>query len=168
MILENILERPATYLHEIVSDMKQVTGTEVDEATVCRFLKKNNFSRKTLQHTALQRNAELRAKFLSDCSVYTPEQLVFIDETGSDSMRKFGYGLVGKRASTTTLLVRGVRYSSIAILTTEGIQDSYITPHNVNADKFEDFVDKCLLPHLMPFKVGREVAKIAVKRLMNN
>ena len=26
-------------------DMKQVTGTEVDEATVCRFLKKNNFSR---------------------------------------------------------------------------------------------------------------------------
>ena len=52
VILENILTRPSTYLQEIVHDMKQVTGIEVDEATVCRFLKKNNFSRKKLQQVA--------------------------------------------------------------------------------------------------------------------
>ena len=35
-----LLTRPSTYLRERVDDMKPVTGTEVDEATVCRFLKK--------------------------------------------------------------------------------------------------------------------------------
>ena len=39
--------------------MKPVTGTEVDEATVCRFLKKNNFSKEKLQQVALQQSAEL-------------------------------------------------------------------------------------------------------------
>ena len=116
VILENILTRPSTSLREIVHDMKQVTGTEVNEATVCRFLKKNNFSRKKLQQVALQRSAELRSEFLSDCSVYNPEMLVFLDETGCDrrnSLRKSGYSLVGKRAPSTSLLVRGVRYSAI-------------------------------------------------------
>ena len=133
-------------------DMKQVTGIEVDEATVCSFLKK--FSRKKLQQVALQRSAELQSEFLSDCSVYNPEMLVFLDETGCDrcsSLRKFGYSLVGKCAPSTSLLVRGVRYSAIGILTVEGIQDSYITYQNIDAEKFEDFVDKCLVPRLTPF-----------------
>ena len=45
----------------------------------------------------------------------------------------------------------GVRYSAIGILTVEGIQDSYITSQNIDAEKFEDFVDKCQVPRLMPF-----------------
>ena len=80
--------------------------------------------------------------------------LVFLDETGCDrrnSLRKFGYSLLGKRAPSTSLLVRGVRYSAIGILTVEGIQDSYITSQNIDAEKFEDFVDKCLVPCLIPF-----------------
>ena len=80
--------------------------------------------------------------------------LVFLDETACDrrsSLRKFGYSLLGKRALSTSLLVHGVRYSAIKILTVEGIQDSYITSQNTNAEKFEDFVDKCLVPRLMPF-----------------
>ena len=154
LILENILQRPSTYLQELVQDMRKITGTEVDPSTICRFLKKNNFSRKKLQRIAQQQNAELRSQFVSDCSVYKPEQLVFIDETGTDRrdcMRKFGYGLVGKRACSTSLLVRGKRFSSIAILSLEGILDSYITPETVNAEKFQEFVEKCLLRHLMPF-----------------
>ena len=74
--------------------------------------------------------------------------LPFLDETGCDrrsSLRKFGY------SPSTALLVRGVRYSAIGILTVEGIQDSYITSQNIDAEKFEDFVDKCQVPRLMPF-----------------
>ena len=116
-----------------------------------QIFEKEQLFQEKLQHVALQQNAELRSKFISDCSVYTREMLVFIDETGSDrrnSICKFGYGLVGKRASSTSLLVRGVRYSAIAILTTEGIQDRYITSGNVNAQNlmFEDFVST---PHAL-------------------
>ena len=50
VIMENILERPSTYLHELQSDLKLTTGTDVHVATICRFLQRNNFSRKKLSH----------------------------------------------------------------------------------------------------------------------
>jgi len=111
-----------------VYDIKQVTGTEVDEGAVCRFLRKNNLSRKEQQHTALQWSEELRLKFLLDHSLYSPEILLPLDEMGCDrcsSQWKFGYGLLGKRAPSVSLLVHGVRYSAIGILTAEGIQDTW-------------------------------------------
>ena len=101
--LEAVTNRPAIYLCEIQRLVEQTTGTTISESAICRFLHKNNFSRKKLQRVARQRNEELRAQFSSDCSLYLPEMLVFIDETGSDrrhTMRKFGYSLVGKSLST--------------------------------------------------------------------
>ena len=154
VIIENILERPGIYLHELQNDIKQTTGTDVDVSTICRFLKRNNFSRKKLSHIALQRNAELRSQFLTDISVYNPEMLLFVDETGCnrrDTMRKFCYSLVGKPAYSHSLLVRGKRFSAIGILSTEGILDTYITPGNVDS---EVFIDKSLLQHIMPFNGG--------------
>ena len=47
---------------------------------------------------AQQRSEVLREKFLIDCIMYTPEMLLFVDETGSDrrsAMRQFGYSLRG-------------------------------------------------------------------------
>ena len=80
--------------------------------------------------------------------------LLFIDETGCDrrdSLRKFGYSLVGKPAYSHTLLRRGKRFSAIGILSTEGILDTYITQDSVNAETFLEFIDKSLLQHIMPF-----------------
>ena len=153
LIMENILERPDMYLHVLQSDIKQTTGADVDVSTICRFLKRNNFSRKKLSHIALQRNTELRAQFLSDISVYSPDMLLFIDETGCDrrdAMRKFGYSLIGKPAYSHKLL-RGKRFSAIGILSTEGILDAYITSSNVNSETFLEFIDRSLLHHIMPF-----------------
>ena len=59
--------------------------------------------------------------------------------------------LLGKCAPSTSLLVCGIRYSATRILTVEGMQDSYIASQNIDAERFEDFVDKCLVPCLMPF-----------------
>ena len=122
VILENILTRPSTYLSaiEIVHDMKQVTGTEVDKTTVCRFLKKNS-SREKLQQVALQRSAELQSEFVSDCSVYSPEMIVFLDETRCDrrsSLRKSGYSLVGKHAPLYLCLcvVSGIQQLGFSLL----------------------------------------------------
>ena len=127
------------------------TGTHADVSTICRFLKSNKFSRKRLSHIALQRSAE---QFLSDISVYDPEMLLFIDETGSDRrnvMRKFGYSLIGKPAYSHSLLVRGKRFSAIGILSVNGILDTYISPDTITAEVFEDFIDKSLINHVMPF-----------------
>lgn len=154
LIIENILKRPNIYLHELQSDIRQITGTDVDVSTICRFLKRNNFSRKKLSYVASQRSAELRGQFLSDISVYDPDMFLFIDESGCDrrdAMRRFGYSLVGKPARSHSLLVRGKRFSAIGILSSVGLLDVHLTSDTVNSETFLEFIDRSLLRYVMPF-----------------
>ena len=95
---------------------------------------------------------------MSDISVFDPDMLIWIDETGSDrrnSIRKFGYSLRGTRPRTHVLRVSGKRYSAIPVMsTTRGIEDVYVCADSVNGDVFEDFVIQCVLPVLpviLPF-----------------
>jgi len=49
------------------------------------------------------------------------------------------------------LTVRGKHYTSTAVLTTNGVEDVYITESSVDGDVFLDFIHRCVLPILMPF-----------------
>ena len=79
---------------EIKDDVKTSTGRELDERTICRFyIRGNGFSWQKLGLIAKQCDQELCQNFVTECRAYSPEMLVFIDETGSDcrnAMRKFG------------------------------------------------------------------------------
>ena len=97
-IMEIVLEKPSVYLREIVRHIQDQTGTIVHESTICCVLKCNNFSHKRLSNIARQRNVQQRAEFQAECELYSPEMLIFVDETGCDrrdAMRKFGYSLRG-------------------------------------------------------------------------
>ena len=59
-IIATVLEKPAAYLREICMDVLLKTGATISESGVCRFLQRNNFSRKKLHHIARQRNEQLR------------------------------------------------------------------------------------------------------------
>ena len=77
-----------------------------------------------MQLVAKQHDKELRDMFAIDVSLYTSQQLVFVDETGSDcrdAVRKYGYGLRGKPPKSCKFLIRGERISSIAAMSREGI-----------------------------------------------
>ena len=79
---------------------------------------------------------------------------VFVDETGSDrrdAMRKFGYSLRGRQCVAKRLLVRGERVSAIGAITLDGILNYQFIRGTVNGDRFREFVERELLPHLMPF-----------------
>ena len=79
---------------------------------------------------------------------------VFVDETGTDrcdALRKFEYSLRGKKATSQILLVWGQGESAVRVMSAEGILDCHIVSGNVNADSFEEFVERSLLPYLMPF-----------------
>ena len=47
------------YLHEVQQKVWETTGTVLDESTICRFLKRNNFSWKKLSLVALQQGDAL-------------------------------------------------------------------------------------------------------------
>ena len=73
-------------------------GVLVSAPTICRTLKSMGCTRRFIRHVALQRSEVLRAQFMSEISVYDPEMIIWIDESGCDrrnSLRKFAYTLRG-------------------------------------------------------------------------
>lgn len=107
-----------------------------------------------LMFRAQQRSDELRKQFQEQVSIYDPSMLVFVDECGSDkrsALRRYGYALRGKRTVTEKLLVRGKRFSAIGILCIDGIVDVYTTDGSVDGEKFCTFIERNLLPQLLPF-----------------
>ena len=153
-ILQLVVEMPGIYLREIRHELWITNGTDVSEETIMRFLKASGFTRKKLQHTAIQRSEDARAQYLLEVGIYKPDMLVFVDESGTDrrdAMRRFGYSLRGRPCIAKSLLVRGKRVSAIAALAVDSVLDFYFTHGTANGETFKDFIERSLLPHLMPF-----------------
>ena len=112
-------------------------------------------TRQIIQHVALQQSDCKRAEFIANfMMVFDTSLCVWIDETGCDqknAQRKYGYGIRGQTLRDFSLKLRGKRYSAISVLSTEGVEDTYITEGTVNGDVFQDFVQKQLVPILSPF-----------------
>jgi len=107
-----------------------------------------------MHHVAIQQSEVCRGKFMAEISMYDPSMLIWLDETGCDgrnTIRKCGYSLRGMPISDHRLLVRGVRYSAIPVVSMEGIHDVYVTEGTVDGKRFSEFVRGSLLPILMPF-----------------
>ena len=86
--------------------------------------------------------------------IYTPEMLIFLDETGlnrHNTLRKYGYSIRGKPAVFKMLLVRGECISAMAFMLVYGMLDLNVVSGKVDGDIYSDFVKKVLLSHLMPF-----------------
>ena len=153
-ILHEVLQRPGIYLRELQTEVFILTGVCVSISSLCTFLQKSNFTRQKMQIVAKQQDKELREQFAIDVSLYQPHMLVFVDETGSDcrdAMRKYGYGLRGNPPRSCKLLVRGERVSVITAMNEEGILAMKVVWGTVNGDDFLDFIQRDLLPTLMPF-----------------
>lgn len=153
-VLQSLVNKPTIYLDELRKEFYDSTGAWVSLATTCRTVHRLGFTRKKVQQIALQRSDELRARFMADVSLFYPQILVWVDETGSDrrsSIRSYGYSLRGVCACNQQLRIAGKRINAIGIMSRAGVEDVYITEENVDGDVFEDFVRTTLLPLLMPF-----------------
>ena len=154
LLVQLVCDNPSIYLGEVQFELQRATGTIAHASTICRTLKKLGFTRKRLQLVALQRSDVLRARFQADVSTFSSEMFLFVDETGCDrrnALRKFGYSVRGKPAISVRLLSKGKRYSAIGIMSTSALLDCYVVEESVNGDVFYDFVQRSLLPLLMPF-----------------
>ena len=153
-LLQIILRHPGIYLSEIREELYVLLGVDVSVPSICRTLKHMGCTRQVMCRVASQRSDTLRAQFMAQVSVYDPSMLVWLDETGTDArntIRKYGYSLRGMPLCDQRLLVRGKRYTAIPIVSLEGIHDVYLAEGTMNGDRFVQFVQNCLLPHLMPF-----------------
>ena len=153
-IIHTVLSKPGIYLKEIQTEVYLCTGVQLSVSSICKFLRRVGFTRQKMKLASIGRDEELRSQFSADLSLYPPEMIIFLDETGSDrrdAIRKYGYSVRGKPIVSHKNLSRGKRINAIAIMSMEGMLDCVTTTDSVDSDVFYDFADKYLLPHLMPF-----------------
>ena len=154
ILLRLILENPGVYLHELQVELFHKFGVPISIPTICRTLKSMGCTRQAMHRVALQRSDAARAEFMSVVSVYDPNMLVWLDESGCDrrdAIRKYGYSVRGIPICDQRLLIRGKRYTAIPVMSLGGIHDVFITEGNMNGERFANFVKDVLSPHLMPF-----------------
>lgn len=154
LILHVIMQKPGILLSEIQKEIEEVLWVQVSLSAICKFIHQSGFTRQRLRNVATQQDPFEREQFISDVSVYDPEMLVFIDETGADrrnTLRKYGYSMRGKPAVNHSFLVRGERISAIACISLKGLLDVKTVRGTSNGDIFYDFIQENLLSHLMPF-----------------
>ena len=87
-------------------------------------------------------------------TVCNTDILIFLDETKENyqnTYRKYGYSIIRKRPVNHQLLVRGKQVFGLALTSINGLLDVKIEVETVNGDSFFDFVQKYVLPDLMPF-----------------
>ena len=126
-------------------------GNDISTSSICRFLHQQCFSPQKLSLRAQRRSEQLREKYIEEISVYNPEMLVLVDETGCDrraALCCYGYALQGKPAICDRLLVKGKRYNARCM---DSVLDVRIKEGTVDANEFCNFIELCLLPQLLPF-----------------
>ena len=152
-LINLLLTRPGIYLRELQHELCFRFGILVHFCTICRGLRKLGFTYQKLQHISLQQSESERIKFVAEVmEVFPNTMILWNDETGCDhrnSFHKYGYGVRGQRPQDHQLQLRGVHYSSIGILSSEGINDVYTTEGSVNGDTF--LFSTMLVPILNPF-----------------
>ena len=148
-LLRLILANPGIYLREVKGELLNMFGVSVSEATICRTLRYMGCTRQTMHHVAIQQSEVCRGRFMAEISMYDPSMLIWLDETGCDGRNticKCGYSLGGMPLSDHRLLVLGVCYSAIPVISMEGIHDVYVTEGTVDGKGFSEFVSSSLLP----------------------
>lgn len=154
ILLQMILTRPGIYLLELQAELLKRFGVPVSVPTICRTLRFMGCTRQSMHHVAIQRSDMLRAKFMAEISAFDPAMLIWLDETGCDrrnTVHKYGYSVRGLPLCDHRLLVRGIRYTAIPIVSMEGIHDVHLHQGTMNGDSFVGFLRSCLLPILQPF-----------------
>ena len=104
-VLQILIHHPTAYLHEVQEQLFQATGIWASASTICRTIKEHGFTHKKVEVIALQRSEERRIEYMAEMSLFNPDMLIWIDETGSDrrkSVRKYGYSLRGIPPRTST------------------------------------------------------------------
>ena len=102
-------------------------------------------TRQRIRNIALQWSEAKRTEFAAEINILDPSMIIWIDEMGSDrrtALRKYGYGIQGLPPQDYSLPLRGKCYSAIGIMSTEGIEDVFITEELVDGEVFLFFCEK--------------------------
>ena len=76
LLLQIIVRNPGIYLHEIQERLYERLGETVSSSTLCRTLQSMGCMRQVIHHVAMQRDDELRARFMARITMYEPSMFL--------------------------------------------------------------------------------------------
>jgi hypothetical protein len=148
------MDRPTLYLREVQQQLQEAQGVNPSLSTISRHLRQIGITRKKVKQFPEQQNEACRLHYMAEISAFDPTMLIWLDETGCDkrnSARQFGYSLRGLTPRNYGMKCGGKRYTQIMAMSTEGVEDFYIAEGNIDGERFLKYVQRSLLPFLMPF-----------------
>jgi transposase len=138
-----------------LEELRQALGASCSTMAIVRALKKLDLTRKKKVLHAAERdtpkNKRKRTIFRKKMKGYSPESLVFVDETSANTAmtRAYGRAPVGERVEgavpnhwETVTLICGLRLS--------GVTAPLVIPGAVDTATFETYVEDVLAPQLRP------------------
>ncbi|CAG8497583.1 16992_t:CDS:2 [Cetraspora pellucida] len=144
-ILKNLVkEKVDWYLDELVVEMENLTGKHASISTLWCSLKHLRITHKKLQKAAYERNEIVCSAFIAKIEMnYTPEQLIFLDESAKDERsltRFYEYAVANARACKCCVFLRGKRYTILPALSLDGIMAVDIMEGSCTKDRFSEFI----------------------------
>ena len=145
---------PWFYQDEISQFLYKVFGVEVSQSSISVALSRITITRKKLKIEAAQRNDELWIDWQDSLQNFTADQLVFMDETGSDECtgdRSYGWAKKGESARVSHWFGKRDRISVLPAYTIEGYITAMTFTGTCTGEPFEEFIIHYLLPLCNPY-----------------
>jgi transposase len=146
-----LTERKDLYYEEVLTYMQIERKKQVSPSTLCNIYKELGFSRKRMGKVSTKRCVLEGELYFERIKGMSRRKMVFIDEVGTNAVtgqRTYGYGRGPVRIRG--VLHKGVRYSTIAALSTSGIVASMSKPGSIKAEDYKRFVTEYLAPAAEP------------------
>lgn len=150
LALKNLLEdRPCISQECMAYFLYKHYSLTVTRPIIGGLLKRKGWTKKVAQTIAKERNPDLRDDYIERRSHYKLEQMIFIDESGSDrgiAMLARGYAPKGVTPVQVKRFHRGKRVQILPAYTIDGVIYCEVYEENTDADMVEAFLDR-LLPY---------------------
>ena len=147
-------DRPTAYLDEMAWFLWDDCDIVVSISSIWRALKRNKWSRKTVQRRAQERSEDLRAAWKGRQCTWDVDRLIFIDESGANERtgyRKFGWSPINLPAIDTVLIKRSERWSILPAYTINGfLPGTLIWQGSITSEIFNAWIESSVLPHCIP------------------
>jgi transposase len=146
-LLDRLLVKPDLYLDEMAEFIWDEFNLSVSTDSVRRSLKACNWSKKKTQRVACERDPDLRDACLRELSEYQSYQLVFVDESGCDTLagvRRTGWAPRGMPAVQTARFHREQRHQILPAYTQNGVIHTRIFQGSTDGEFFADFIRELL------------------------
>jgi transposase len=153
-VIKNIvIRRNDVTLKEIAEELALETGCIRSISCISKKLKSMQITRKRLTLVPVERNAmpkkEIRATYAMNVSVYSTENMVFLDETGfnAHTTRRYGYSLVGTKSYRVVPANRGQNLSCMCVISLNGLVAYDFKRGAYNSESFVEFIQNYLVDY---------------------